>query len=268
MATITPYRYPGSKNKMLPILMEHIDQMMLSKKEFCDAFVGGGSVLLQVAKKYPNIQLFANDKDSWVSSFWNVISSVDSFKMLELFDLMDAAPTLELFYKLRETAATNDVERAYRSIFFNRTTFSGIVTSGPIGGKEQKSAYPIGCRYNINELKKKIMYCHDLLMSRTKVSNIDFSLYEVLTMTDCPTYLDPPYYFKGDMLYPEQMSPTNHESLSKILNTRDNWILSYDDCSEIRKLYSNNRIIDLAARYCINGKKNTWKSKNELIILP
>jgi len=126
MATVTPFRYPGSKNKMLPILMEHIDKMMAGRNEFCDVFVGGGSVLLEIAKKYPSIQLYANDKDINISSFWEVVASVDSLKMFELFDLLEAKPSLVLFYKLRETPANNIVDRAYRAIFFNRTTFSGI----------------------------------------------------------------------------------------------------------------------------------------------
>jgi len=267
MATVTPFRYPGSKNKMLPILMEHIDKMMAGRNEFCDVFVGGGSVLLEIAKKYPSIQLYANDKDINISSFWEVVASVDSLKMFELFDLLEAKPTLELFYKLRETPANNIVDRAYRAIFFNRTTFSGISTSGPIGGKEQKSQYNIDCRYNITALKKKIRVCHELLMSRTKVSNDDFSSYESLTMTNCPAYLDPPYYIKGDSLYPEQMKPAHHEFLAKILEIRENWVLSYDDCPEIRQLYTDKQVIDLAARYCINGKKENWENKNELIIL-
>lgn len=267
MATITPFRYPGSKNKMLPILMEHIDQLMVNRNEFCDAFVGGGSVLLEVAKKYPKAELFANDKDVWISSFWDVVSAVDTNKLLELFDLVEARPTLELFYKLRETPATNIVERAYRAIFFNRTTFSGIASSGPIGGKEQKSQYHVDCRYNVDKLKKKIRACRDLLMGRTKVSNVDFSSYDVLTQSNCPTYIDPPYFVKGDMLYSEKMNAIEHETLAKILETRANWVLSYDDCAKIRSLYSNKHVIDLSARYCINGKKDNWESKNELIIL-
>ena len=66
MTIITPFRYPGSKNKLLPVLMEHIDSTMVGQDSFTDVFVGGGSVLLEVAQKYPNIKLYANDKNYWV----------------------------------------------------------------------------------------------------------------------------------------------------------------------------------------------------------
>ena len=86
--------------------------------------------------------------------------------------------------------------------------------------------------------------------------------------TDIPAYCDPPYYIKGDILYREKMLPQEHFVLKNILNNRKNWILSYDDCPPIRAHYNDKTIIDLAARYCINGKKNDWATKNELIILP
>ena len=266
--TISPFRYPGGKTKMLPILMEHISPMLDKRPMFIDAFVGGGSVLLEVAQKYPSAHLFANDKDYWVSSFWSIVSGLNYSKFSELLNLMDAKPTLDLFYKLREEKPKDDVEAAYRAIFFNRTTFSGIFYSGPIGGKDQASAYPIDCRYNANKLKAKITKCRDLLQYRTVVTNEDFSQLPSLTANDIPVYLDPPYYVKGDALYIHSMKPSEHRSLSNILINRKNWVLSYDDCTEIRDFYKNNSIIDLAARYCINGKKEKWEHKNELIILP
>jgi DNA adenine methylase len=169
---------------------------------------------------------------------------------------------------LREEQTTDEVACAYRAVFFNRTTFSGIFNSGPIGGKDQSSKYPIGCRYNANKLREKIIKCHKLLMGRTTVTNSDFSQLDVFTKTNTPAYCDPPYYIKGDVLYREKMIPHEHFVLRNILDSRDNWVLSYDDCPPIRAHYENKTVIDLTARYSINGKKIDWATKNELIILP
>jgi DNA adenine methylase len=266
MATLTPFRYPGAKNKILPVLNEYIDSMVITANSFCDAFVGGGSVLLSVANRFPEIQLLANDKDYWVYCFWKVVASSDTSKLTALLSLMEARPTVELFYKLRERATDDEIECAYRAIFFNRCAFSGILSSGPIGGKEQKSKYTVDCRYNYKKLKAKILHCNKLLAGRTTVSNKDFKSY-INTNSVIPLYLDPPYYQKGDSLYIEKMSHKDHVYLADMLAHRSNWVLSYDDCPEVRGLYVNNQIIDLAARYCINGKKDDWKDKNELIIL-
>lgn len=264
---LTPFRYPGAKNKLLTTLRHHIDEIA-KWDHFCDAFVGGGCVLLDVASRYRKMKLWVNDKDYWMSSFWKVVSRESDREMNELLLLMAKHPTLELFYKLKETPPNSDVEAAYRAVFFNRTTFSGILSSGPIGGKEQKSKYTIDCRWNYHKLHSKIWACHMLLKGRTEVDCKDFKHYYPLTNSNYPVYIDPPYYHKGDALYPERMSKEDHKYLAEVLQQRSNWILSYDDCPQIRELYSNNIILDLNTRYCINGKKQNWVNKGELLILP
>jgi len=264
----SPMRYPGSKNKLLPIINEYLDKTLVNSKYFVDVFVGGGSVLLDVAKRYSKIELFANDKDYSIYSFWKIVGGTDSKKLSDLLGLMAQPVTLEHFYKLRATKTSDDIESAYRAIFFNRTCFSGIVNSGPIGGKEQKSKYTVDCRYNFKKLKDKILACNKLLSGRLTIENEDFSNCKSLLLSDSTIYLDPPYVDAGKELYPEYMKPTEHVGLAAILAATPNWVLSYDDCPEIRSLYCNNQIIDLAARYCINGKKDSWEHKNELIIIP
>lgn len=270
MATITPFRYPGAKNKMLPILMEYISKVHKNAFPFCDAFVGGGSVALEVAGKYPKSRIYLNDKDYWIYSFWDIVAGKETDKLPDLLKLIDQPATLEQFYKLKEEATNDKLRCAYKAIFLNRTTFSGILKSGPIGGKEQKSEYTVDCRYNAGKLKKKITACNKLLHGRTTVMN--YSINDCLATQDSGTtiYLDPPYYNKGSALYTEFMMPIEHKQMADFIHSRvvGPWILSYDDCPQVRELYSKNTIIDLAARYCINGKKNSWEKKNELIILP
>lgn len=273
--TISPFRYAGGKNRLLPILQEYLNPLLKNVDCYYEPFIGGGSVGLYVAQNYPNIKLFFNDKDSWVSSFWSVVSHLDTSKIEKLLNLVDNKPTIELFNKLSNSPPQTEIEKAYYLIFFNRTCFSGIVKrdpfdcvkSSPIGGKNQNSKYTVDCRYNTSKIKEKILYCHKLLSGRTVVTNLDIHSCLLYNKKEDVIYLDPPYFYKAHMLYNEYMSPDEHTTLSKLLKEKDNWVLSYDDCSEIRNLYSDNKIIDLAARYSINGKKNAWENKNELIIL-
>ena len=64
------------------------------------------------------------------------------------------------------------------------------------------------------------------------------------------------------------MTKEEHKELASLVNNRENTIISYDDCSDIRKLYPNNELIQLSANYSINGFKTSWVKKPELIILP
>jgi DNA adenine methylase len=267
--TITPFRWAGAKNKLLPAISGYLDPLLNNATEYCEPFIGGGSVTLYVAQKYPNIQLYINDKDEWISSFWSVI--LDFSKLTDLLQLMQTQPTVELFYKLRVEAPTSDVDKAYRAIFFNRCSFSGIVDrrTGPIGGAEQKSKYTVDCRYNFKKLKEKILQCHELLKNRTIIYNKSFVDFEPLTKTNMSCYCDPPYFYKSDHLYYEKMNVDKHFLLSYVLNRRKNWILSYDDVDMIKNVfYKDCKIVNLSANYCINGVKKNWNQKNELLILP
>ena len=84
---------------------------------------------------------------------------------------------------------------------------------------------------------------------------------------DCFIYLDPPYYKKGNSLYSEKFSHKDHFDLCVMLkNMSCPWVLSYDLCKEIKSFYSWAKIHEIPATYCINGKKNNWKSKVECVI--
>jgi DNA adenine methylase len=256
----TLFRYPGSKAKFIPTLLPLLSPMIADS--FTDAFVGGGSVALSIAAKFPNVKIVLNDKDYWIYSFWDLISS--NSDLAELFRLINQQPTLELFYSLRKDTSKDKLFCAYKAIFFNRTAFSGILKSGPIGGKEQKSDYKIDCRYNATKLIKQIKEINKLLVNRTTVYNLD--IIDLLELVDGAIYLDPPYFDKGKELYIESMQEKEHENLRNALAVKDNWLLSYDNAPEIRELYKDFDIQFVDGRYCINGKKDKWEDAKELLI--
>jgi len=256
------FRYPGAKSKFLPIFRREFYPSL--KDTFTDVFVGGGSVLLDVAEHFPDIKLHANDLNENIFSFWKLVSGeqpLDSF-----FQLLDQKPTIELFYHLKDTPPISLEDFAYRGIFFNRTTFSGIETAGPIGGRLQKSQWTIDCRYNAAKLKTEILKARALLKGRTVVTNINASV--SLDAFNGFLYLDPPYYVKGDQLYRYKMDKEAHSRLASLLKSIPSWVLSYDSCPEIEKLYADFSIEYLDARYSINGSKTTWAKSSEVLIRP
>ena len=261
------FRYPGGKTKLLKKFQ---DSLILSPNDdYYEPFVGGGSVLIHIAQKYPKAKLVVNDLDQHIYSFWKLFELNDDSLFAEFYTLIRQQPTLELFQTLRATPAKTLVERAYYAVFFNRTTFSGMFRSGPIGGMEQKSKWKIDCRYTIKNLIKKLDIMRKLLGGRIEVHHLGFEQFiNLIPSENAFIYLDPPYYQKGKILYPEQMSPNDHAKLSYCLKDRTNWVLSYDKCSEIIDLYYFADIVDIDANYSINGAKTSWNKTVECIILP
>jgi len=262
MAILSPFRYPGAKNKLL----DSIIPKCKIANVFGDFFVGGGSVFLELARLHPNMEFILNDKDEFISSFWKILSKNNN-DLNELCRLIEEKPTLDLFYKLREESGKTDIEKAYRGIFFNRTSFSGDMrrSSSPIGGRKQESKWKIDCRYNSKQINEKIRSISALIAGRVSVYNKD-----ILDMLDenIPCYLDPPYFKVGFSIYEKFMTAAEHEKLSIKLQEKSNWLLSYDNCQEIKDLYNWANIEHIDARYSIRGKKSSWKESKEILIMP
>jgi DNA adenine methylase len=268
-----PFRYPGGKTKLAknPAFRSLLDPILQGADTFYEGFLGSASITLDVALRYPNLKLVATDYDFTISGFWELIGDGTDAQVQELLALIAQPPTVELFRALRDRAKQPEpltlVERAYHAVFFNRTTFSGIAMAHPIGGYGQESKWTIDCRYNAAALQKKVQNLRRLLTGRLTVTNEDAIAWLQRIPTGVPLYLDPPYFVKGDALYPIKMDEMQHGKLADVLATRTNWIMSYDICDEIREKYGFAKLLELGFRYSINGKKTEWKNTNEFLIV-
>lgn len=259
------FRYPGGKTRLVPVLSEYIQNYMHDGGAFHDVFVGGGSVLIHAAQIYPKSPLFANDKDPWMFAFWSVLVGKSS-EFDELVSRVSKSPTISMFKAMRLEKPTSRVDRAYYAVFFNRTTFSGMAGSGPIGGYEQKSEWKIGCRYNAERLCEELREWRSMLRGRLSVSQDDGAAYARRTRSFM--YLDPPYYKQGPALYESSMGAEDHRALSAALRGKGRWVLSYDNCPEVQRLYAWANRVEIPARYSMRGKKYDWKSDKEMVITP
>jgi DNA adenine methylase len=258
------FRYPGAKNKVLHVLGPLLDRLVAGRGAFADVFVGGGGVLLHVAKNHPKLALRANDLDPDIAAFWRVVSGNEAS---ELCGRLHIRPTLDKFYELREQKAANRLDRAFQAIFFNRCCFSGMLHGSPIGGQAQTSAFKVFSRYNADRLVDEIKAAHKLLAGRTTVTCLD-AADVVEKHPTTATYLDPPYFQKGDFLYPQRMTLSDHLRLATVLRGAENWLLTYDRSPVIAGLYSWATCRVLSARYSTAGAKTGWSRNEELVITP
>ena len=55
----------------------------------------------------------------------------------------------------------------------------------------------------------------------------------------------------------------DHQSLHKILTARDRWVMSYNDCEQIREMYKDYEIREAAWAYGMNKSKES----SEILII-
>lgn len=258
------FRYPGAKSKSLSILENYLQPSLETATGFHDVFVGSGALLLHLARKYPRLELHANDLDPDMADFWRVVISDEAD---DLCQRLRIKATIDTFYEVRAQKPTNRVGRAFRVLFLNRTCFSGLIHSAPIGGAAQLSPWKVFSLYDSNRLAKEIQEAHRLLKGRTDVTSIDGAEYAATHPAEVK-YLDPPYFMRGDFHYRQRMTFTDHIRLAATLKTSTNWVLSYDNCPSINALYSWANRRPHTVLYRMTKPQGKCLYGRELLIIP
>ena len=84
---------------------------------------------------------------------------------------------------------------------------------------------------------------------------------------DVFVYADPPYVKMGAACYRQGVDHgALAETLFSLSDTGFGWLLSYDDCVEVRKMYSGCRFEPLTVSYSNNGR--TRGKATEALIMP
>ena len=104
-------------------------------------------------------------------------------------------------------------------------------------------------------------------LANTVIENQDFeTLIRHYDRDDAFFYLDPPYYSTEDM-YPGGFGTDDHKRLRDLLRTiKGRFLLSYNDCPEIRELYKDFRIFDFTRTHSMAQRYEAGKEFKELLI--
>ncbi len=253
----SPLRYPGAKKKVLDRFTHFWNT---THQEYRDVFIGGGSSFFGKRLVPAN---WLNDFDCEVAAFFIAMRDYPD----ELCDrVRSTTPSVDLWRAIKSEVYDNPLDKGFRTLFLNRTSFSGILKGNPIGGINQTSAYPIGCRWNPDALCKQILLCREMLID-ARITDYDFQEVVEYPGNNVLLYLDPPYYHKGNLLYRCQMSNEDHIRLAECLRrTNHKFFLTYDDCPEIRELYSNWSYLQPASWFYSSSNKKARTIGKELFI--
>lgn len=146
--------------------------------------------------------------------------------------------------------------RAAAIFYLNRRSFSGTTESGGCSSTPSRFLYT-----NINTLRR---WPRGGLPGLT-VDLADFRE-SLARHPDIPAYLDPPYLVDSALYGKrgDKHKGFNHGALARILKTRPRWMLSYNDCPEVRELYKD---FDIIVPDQWNHSMSKHKKTSEVIIL-
>ncbi|SRR6266516_4729070 len=242
----SPLRYPGGKRK----LANYVKMLMLENdlvgSEYVEPYAGGASVALTLLFEEYASHVHINDLNPSVFALWKAVLNQPD----ELCErIKKTKVTVAEWHRQREVqdkADPSDIDLAFSTFFLNRTSRSGVIGGGIIGGYEQTGNWKIDARFNRDDLIQRIRKIARFA-SRISVSGVDAALFLKASLPELERpflYLDPPYYAKGADLYQSFYRHADHERIAELVAAlRVPWIVSYDATPEIEVLYEQFRSV-------------------------
>lgn len=269
----SPLRYPGGKRRLAPLLASVLEANGLTGGWYVEPYAGGAGAALYLLLRGHVRHIVINDADPMIHAFWQSVVH-DCFRSSDpLADPDRTAAWVVLSWPtapgdpghariasahFRGIAATPDghstLELGFAAFFLNRTSRSGILTGGVIGGNSQTGTYRVDSRYrNLDDLVARVQAIGKV---REHITVLGIDALDLLRdhVPGLPAntlfYLDPPYYEKGSQLYRNHYQPAGHKAIADFARHTDRHLLiSYDDVPEIRDMYRGVSSSRFALRY-------------------
>ena len=268
----TPLRYPGGKSRAVVKLLQYLPDLT-QVKEFREPFLGGGSVALEITKRYPNIEIWVNDLYEPLYNFWCELQHNGQ-------DLEDALLSKKNHYPDRETARKlfndskedindkekSNFERAVAFYIVNKCSFSGLTESSSFSPQASDS------NFSLRGIEKLTGYQE--LIQHWTITNLT---YERMLINDLDrkgifTYMDPPYDIK-DNLYGRKggmHKSFDHDEFAKNCDDYTSPLLiSYNSSQLVKDRFKEWTVGEFAHTYTMRsvGCYNTDQASRKELVL-
>lgn len=261
----SPLRYPGGKQKAVEQIGKHFPH---SAGEYREPFVGGGSVYLHAKTIGLSESYWINDAFKELMSFWATVQKPATcarlMKELETLraNFKSSDQIKEYFLEAREEKTRSTYREALLFFFFNRVTFSGTTRAGGFSSAASQTRFTASSIERLSSMPEALQ--------GTRMTSTDFADVIAEPGKDVFIFLDPPY-FTAKKLYGHNGALHNfdHLRLAKVLKkTPHRFLITYDDCEEIRDLYKWANIKNWQLQYGMNNCNSERQSKlgSELFI--
>ena len=247
----TPLRYPGGKSRAVPKLCQWLPENIT---EYREPFLGGGSMAIEMTKRYPDLPIWVNDLYKPLYNFWLVLRDDGDYLYDQLIQLKQRHPdqgsARQLFLDAKEKVNELDIgykDKAVAFYIINKCSFSGLTESSSFSKQASDSNFSIRGIENLKYYSK--------LIKNWKITSLDYSELQS-DDSDVFIYADPPYNVK-DNLYGykgEMHKGFDHALFADIMDAHlCNVMISYNNHPEIVQRFLEWRQYDFAHTYTMRS---------------
>ena len=259
----SPLRYPGGKAKLARFMEFIIKERGYIGGTYIEPFAGGAGIAVELLLRDVVSRIVINDYDKGIWSFWKaILTETERF----ISEIRTVPLTINEWEKQRDICLNYNkkysFELGFATFYMNRTNRSGIIKGGVIGGLQQTGKWKIDARFNRESLISRI----ESIAFRKK----DIRLYnqDITTFIEhyvpfysekAMIYFDPPYFKKGKQLYMNFFEFEEHKRIERVIrnSVECDWIVTYDDASEIREIYASYPVMLYDLNYSVSKKCKT-----------
>jgi DNA adenine methylase len=294
MNNVSPLRYPGGKTRACTQLDSIINTYftMDEYENIVSPFFGGGSFEFYLQNKYKYkihgdttsninnisnisnntsinigdniIMIIANDKFQPLANFWSICKNNNAQLHKKLYEKINTI-SKDTFIELRNNIVTqqpnlveNSLQQAIDYFIINRCSFSGATLSGGFSQEASKKRFT---KTSIDKIK-------NLDLSKFSIHNKDFTDFINDNIPNKSLiFLDPPYYLEnGSKLYGnngDMHEHFDHKKLYECISQHKHWIMTYNNCDYIKRLYKDYKILEIDWAYGMNKSKKS----SEIVII-
>lgn len=277
----TPLRYPGGKSRALSKLLQYVPDLK-GYKEYREPFLGGGSVALEISKRYRHLDIWVNDLYEPLYNFWKELQHNGKRLQNILTELKhrhpDPVSAKALFLEAKQYLdpkpgqvvrsfpihyESEDLWRAVSFYIVNKCSFSGLTESSSFSKQASES------NFSLNGISK--LYDYSVLIGNWKITNLSYE--QLLTDNkESFTYLDPPYEI-GSNLYGKRGSMHKGFDHDAFALDCDRFVgpqlVSYNSSQIIRNRFLDWRVAEFAHTYTMRsvGTYNTDQAQRKELVL-
>ncbi len=265
----TPLRYPGGKSRAVVKLLQFLPDLTQAR-EFREPFIGGGSVALEITKRYPHMEIWVNDLYEPLYNFWCELRDNGQ----ELQDIIwsqknhypDPDTARDLFNNSKETVNDKSIPSLYRAADFyivNKCSFSGLTESSSFSPQASES------NFSYRGIERLTEYSE--LIENWKITNYSYE-FLLTDWKDAFIYLDPPYDIK-DNLYGKKGGMHKGFDHDKFAEDCDQYtakmLISYNSSQLVKNRFSEWTAGEFAHTYTMRstGCYNTDQASRKELVL-
>jgi DNA adenine methylase len=271
----SPFRYPGSKAGLVDYTTTLINENLLTGCRFYESHAGGAALGLALLSRGVISKLTLVERDPLIYAFWKAVTKHSAELCAEVEKIEISLTTwraMERYRAIDSPTGHSVIRLGLAGLFFNRTNFSGVLGAGPIGGMKQTSRYHIDCRFNREDLLKRIA----TIAARSKDISVVYSdavtflrRHSKQLMPHSLAYVDPPYYGQGPRLYRYHYSRLQHQRLAEFICAQQfPWFVSYDRHPAIPKLFDGQKIVPITLNYAVKQARRAEELLISNLALP